>query len=260
MKSDDPDLARHLLTPPKLFDRLTLQTRQALALAQRAALQAGSADISTEHLLLGLVLRGKGLAAQALASVGLDTVQLGVELLTLGRLTAAPTRKPMRPQLTDESKAIIGEAVAEAGRRSSPEIGTEHLLLGLLAHPDCAACQFLVARGFTLAAIRSRLEELLGAAPSTDGTETPVAPIAPATTGLKSNVVTCRLDDRTLDAVDSLVEAGIRSSRSDAVAWLVATGIEAHQDLFGRIAATVASIRQLRAEAADIAWPAEPRE
>jgi hypothetical protein len=77
--------------------------------------------------------------------------------------------------------------------------------------------------------------------------------LSPPAAGLKNNVVTCRLDDRSLDALDALVEAGVRATRSDAAAWLIAAGIDTHQALFDRLAATIQTIRQLRQEAQAIA-------
>ena len=77
--------------------------------------------------------------------------------------------------------------------------------------------------------------------------------------GPRGNVVTCRIDDRDLDALDALVEAGIKSTRSEAAAWLISAGIDAHQPLFDRVYATVAEIRRLRGEAKTIANEAAPR-
>jgi hypothetical protein len=71
--------------------------------------------------------------------------------------------------------------------------------------------------------------------------------------GPKNNVITCRLDDATLNALDILVEAGVRSTRSDAAAWLIGAGIEAHRPLIARVNATVEEIRRLRDEARAIA-------
>src|SRR5205823_1025057 len=76
----------------------------------------------------------------------------------------------------------------------------------------------------------------------------------------KANVITCRVDNRDLDAIDALVEAGIRSTRSDAASWLITAGIDAHRELFERVYATVAEIRNLRAEAQAIAQQLASRE
>jgi hypothetical protein len=65
----------------------------------------------------------------------------------------------------------------------------------------------------------------------------------------RGNVITCRIDTRDLAAIDTLVEAGIRGTRSEAAAWLIHAGIEAHQTLFAQVNATVAEIRRLRGEA-----------
>ena len=65
--------------------------------------------------------------------------------------------------------------------------------------------------------------------------------------------MTCRIDDRDLEALDALIEAGIRNTRSDAASWLIHAGIEAHQPLLQRVRATVAEIRQLRTNAQTLA-------
>jgi hypothetical protein len=65
--------------------------------------------------------------------------------------------------------------------------------------------------------------------------------------------VTCRIDGRDLDAVDALIEAGIRSTRSDATAWLIHAGIEAYRPLFEKVYGTVAEIRRLRVVAQSLA-------
>ncbi|HWZ18089.1 MAG TPA: hypothetical protein VNW73_04775, partial [Ktedonobacteraceae bacterium] len=75
----------------------------------------------------------------------------------------------------------------------------------------------------------------------------------PEQSSSKSNVVTCRIDGRDLDAVDALIEAGIRSTRSDAAAWLIHAGIEANRPLFEKVYGTVAEIRRLRVVAQSLA-------
>ena len=60
------------------------------------------------------------------------------------------------------------------------------------------------------------------------------------------NVVTCRLDDQTLGALDALVEAGVRSTRSEAASWLIKVGLETNQDLLREVSGTVTEIRRLR--------------
>ena len=83
------------------------------------------------------------------------------------------------------------------------------------------------------------------------------APVAdPADT--KGNVITIRVTDRDLAAIDALIEAGIRTTRSDAASWLISTGIDAHKDLFDKLHATIDQIRQLRADAQTLMQQAIP--
>lgn len=67
----------------------------------------------------------------------------------------------------------------------------------------------------------------------------------------KDNVVACRLDNDTLAAVDTLVEAGVRTTRADAAAWLISVGLEANRELLAELTDTVAEIRRLRETAAN---------
>jgi len=79
-------------------------------------------------------------------------------------------------------------------------------------------------------------------------------------TPTKSNVVACRVDKRDLDAIDALIEAGIRSTRSDAAAWLIHAGIEANKALFEKVDGTVAEIRRLRLSVQQLVQESEQKE
>lgn len=67
--------------------------------------------------------------------------------------------------------------------------------------------------------------------------------------GGRDNVVACRMDDADLAALDALVEAGVRSTRSDAAAWLIKAGLEVNKPLLDEVSGTVTEIRRLREEA-----------
>ena len=67
--------------------------------------------------------------------------------------------------------------------------------------------------------------------------------------GSKDSVITCRIASDDLEALDALIEAGIRSTRSDAAAWLIHAGIQANLDLFDKVYTTVAEIKRLREQA-----------
>src|SRR5260370_397735 len=135
------------------------------------------------------------------------------DVYKLRRRGSAPREEPPCPP-DDQDRLKVCCRTPACSRASPKRPGACWRLPGVLEEPDCAASHFLVLRGFLIEPIRAQVDELMVQPPRP----------AAATGGAKSNVVTCRLDDATLDAVDSLVEAGIRSSRSDAVALLIGAG------------------------------------
>ena len=151
--------------------------------------------------------------------------------------------------LTPRAKKVIELAVDEARRMGHHYIGTEHLLLGLLREGEGIACGVLESLGVNLERARVAVIQTLASRGATVEDQAP----SQSPSGPKNNVITCRLDDSTLNALDTLVEAGVRSTRSDAAAWLIGAGIEAHRPLIARVTATVEEIRRLRNEARAIA-------
>ena len=224
------------------LDKFTPRARKAMVLAVEEASELGHNFVGTEHLLLGLLREGTGIAAQVLGD--LDLSLDGVRRL-VASMTAegdAPRAKGER-QLTRRAKKAISLALDEARRMNQRYLGTEHLLLGLVREGDGIAAGILQATGIAdLEEMRRRVVRFI-----TSGRRPPESP------GSKSNVVTCRIDDHDLSAIDALVEAGIRTTRSDAASWLIRAGIEAHCALFDRVNATVQEIRQLRLEAQALA-------
>ena len=242
------------------FEKFTERARRVLSLAQNEAQQLNHNYMGTEHLLLGLLGEPDGVAHKMLEYMGAqpDSVRASVmqiigrgDRIVMGEIG-----------LTPRSKKAIELAVDEARRLNQHFVGTEHLLLGLIREGDGVAAGVLKSAGVTLERARSALTDMMmarqrvsGAQPATPATTAAAAP-TPGTTPAsapKNNVVTCRLDDAAVDALDALVEAGIRSTRSDAAAWLISAGIEAHRELFDRVNTTVNEIRKLRLEARDIA-------
>ena len=226
------------------FERFTERARKVLSLAQDEAQRFGHSYIGTEHLLLGLVREGDGVAAKALQNLGteLDEVRRAVEFI-VGRGDRIALGEI---GLTPRAKKVMELAVDEARRMNHHYVGTEHLLLGLIREGEGIAGGVLVSMGITLERARDEVHRIL--AQSGAGRAAPESPAAP-----KNNVIACRLDDAALSALDALVEAGIRSTRSDAAAWLISAGIEAHRELFDRVNTTVSEIRRLRQEARRIA-------
>ena len=233
------------------FDKFTERARKVLSLAQEEAQRFNHNYIGTEHLLLGLVREGDGVAAKVLNNLGveLNKVRSAVEFI-IGRGDRVVLGEI---GLTPRAKKVIELAVDEARRMGHHYIGTEHLLLGLLREGEGIAAGVLASLGVSLEGARSAVMQAL-ASHSAAIEELPT----PAASGPKSNVITCRLDDATLNALDILVEAGVRSTRSDAAAWLIGAGIEAHRPLIARVTATVEEIRRLRDEARAIASETHP--
>ncbi len=118
------------------------------------------------------------------------------------------------------------------------------ILLGLTREGEGIGAGLLRSFGTTLEKVRAQTFQAI--ALTSGGKAAEQSP-------LKSNVVTCRIDGRDLDAVDVLIEAGIRSTRSDAAAWLIHAGIEANRPLFEKVYGTVAEIRRLRVVAQSLA-------
>lgn len=229
------------------FEKFTNRARIVMTLAQDEAQRLGHNYMGTEHLLLGLIREGEGVAAVALKRLGvsLDDARAAV-LHIIGhsdRIVAGEIG------LTPRTKKVIELAVDEARRMGHHYIGTEHLLLGLLREGEGIAAGVLASLGVNLDRARGVIIETLNNRGAMVEEQAP----SQSPSGPKNNVITCRLDDATLNALDILVEAGVRTTRSDAAAWLIGAGIEAHRPLIARVTATVEEIRRLRDEARAIA-------
>jgi ATP-dependent Clp protease ATP-binding subunit ClpA len=227
--------------PADRFERFTERAKNVLVLAQEEAHGFGHNYIGTEHLLLGLIREGEGIAAGVLKDlgVGLEQAREAVEHV-IGR-----GDREVRGDisLTPRSKKVIELAFDEARRLSHGFVGTEHLLLGLVREGEGIAAGILVSLGADLQDVsRDVLRVLAGVAQPPEALPT------------RDTVVSCRVADADLAAIDMLVEAGIRGTRSEAVQWLVHAGITAHKELFAKVQGTVGEIRRLRDEARLAAW------
>src|SRR3989304_5488163 len=131
------------------FDKFTERARRVLTLAQEEAQRFNHNYIGTEHLLLGLVREGDGVAAKVLSNLGveLSKVRSAVESI-IGRGDRATVGEI---GLTPRAKKVIELAVDEARRLSHHYIGTEHLLLGLVREGEGIAASVLESLGVNLA-------------------------------------------------------------------------------------------------------------
>jgi ATP-dependent Clp protease ATP-binding subunit ClpC len=142
-----------------MFERFTDRARRTVVLAQEEARMLQHNYIGTEHLLLGLIHEGEGVAAKALESlgIGLDAVRQQVEEI-IGRGQHAPSGHiPFTPR----AKKVLELGLREAIQLGHNYIGTEHILLGLIREGDGVAAQVLVRLGADLNRTRQRVIEVL---------------------------------------------------------------------------------------------------
>jgi len=141
------------------FDKFTERARKVLTLAQEEAQRFNHNYIGTEHLLLGLVREGDGVAAKVLANLGveLNKVRSAVEFI-IGRGDRAITGDI---GLTPRAKKVIELAVDEARRLNHHYIGTEHLLLGLVREGEGIAAGVLESLGVSLDKVRNQIIHVL---------------------------------------------------------------------------------------------------
>src|SRR5499425_1103743 len=140
----------------------TERVRKVLAMAREEAARLHHEYVGTEHILLGLIREGEGVAAQVLQnlSVELDDIQQKIEE-TVKKGKAGQTTGPDLPY-TSRAKKVLELAMAEARELNHSYVGTEHLLLGLVREEKGIAAQVLTDAGVNLEAARSETLRLLG--------------------------------------------------------------------------------------------------
>ncbi|MFH0839071.1 MAG: ATP-dependent Clp protease ATP-binding subunit [Candidatus Omnitrophota bacterium] len=146
-----------------MFDRFTERARKVIMLAKEEARKFNHDYIGTEHILLGLLREGEGVAAAVLQSLGisLDIIRQEVEkLVHPGSGAIVSGDIPFTPK----SKKVIEFAMEEARSLGHNYIGTEHLLLGLIRETEGVASRVLINVGLNLEKVRQEVMELLGSA------------------------------------------------------------------------------------------------
>ena len=142
-----------------MFERFTDRARRTVVLAQEEARLLQHSYIGTEHILLGLIHEGEGVAAKTLESLGIshEAVRQQVEEI-VGRGQHAPSGHiPFTPR----AKKVLELGLREAIQLGHNYIGTEHILLGLIREGDGVAAQVLVRLGADLDRTRQRVVEVL---------------------------------------------------------------------------------------------------
>lgn len=141
------------------FDKFTDRARKALSLAQEEAQRFQHPYIDTEHLLLGLLREGEGVAAYVLNSLG---VELNKVRDAVGAIVGRGDHMvPGEIGLAPRAKKVILLAVDEAHRLNHPAIGTEHLLLGLVREGEGLAVGVLESLGVRLERVRTETMKVL---------------------------------------------------------------------------------------------------
>ena len=143
-----------------MFERYTEQARRALFFARYEASQLGSVTIETDHLLLGLIHEGKGIADKLLARARVPLETIRTTLRDRAKSKAKSSTSVEIP-FTEETKRVLLQAGEEADRLLHNYIGTEHLLLGILREEGSAAAAILTQHGLRLNAVRDDLVQLL---------------------------------------------------------------------------------------------------
>jgi ATP-dependent Clp protease ATP-binding subunit ClpA len=179
-----------------MFERFTDRARRVVVLAQEEARILNHNYIGTEHILLGLLREGEGVAAKALESLGisLETVRQQVEEI-IGQGQQAPSGHiPFTPR----AKKVLELSLREALQLGHNYIGTEHILLGLIHEGHGVAAQVLVRLGAGLDRVRQQVVELVNAE---EGKSETSRPFPPPRAWERSEVL------RTLRVISSRLEA-----------------------------------------------------
>jgi len=154
-----------------MFERFTDRARRVVVLAQEEARMLNHNYIGTEHILLGLIHEGEGVAAKALESLGisLEGVRSQVEEI-IGQGQQAPSGHiPFTPR----AKKVLELSLREALQLGHNYIGTEHILLGLIREGEGVAAQVLVKLGADLNRVRQQVIQLLSGYQGKEGAGAP---------------------------------------------------------------------------------------
>ena len=160
----------------------TERVRKVLAMSRKEAIALNHEYVGTEHILLGLLAEGEGVAATVLQNIYVDLDAVRDKLLALVRRGRANVKDDSELPYTSRAKKVLELAMSEARELNHSYVGTEHLLLGLLEEEKGIAAQALTDSGCTVDAARSETLRILG-------TELPghQAPVHPTRTRYTAN-------------------------------------------------------------------------
>lgn len=142
-----------------MFGRFTERAQKVLALSQEEAIRLKHNNIGTEHILLGLVREGEGIAAKALYGLGLSAEKIQEEVETL---IGNGQEISQTIHYTPRAKKVIELSMDEARKLGHSYVGTEHILLGLIREGEGVAARVLTNLGVSLNKARQQVLQLLG--------------------------------------------------------------------------------------------------
>ncbi len=181
-----------------MFGRFTERAQKVLALSQEEAVRLGHNNIGTEHILLGLLREGEGIAAKALQSLGVQVEKIQEEVERL----IGVGKQPMQTiHYTPRAKKVVELSQDEARKLGHSYVGTEHILLGLIREGEGVAARVLNNLGVSLNRARQQVLKLLGSNESQAGRR--------ARPGQQANASTPTLDSLARDLTASAREGKI---------------------------------------------------
>jgi ATP-dependent Clp protease ATP-binding subunit ClpC len=145
-----------------MFDRFTDRAKKVMNLARQEAQRFNHEYLGTEHVLLGLVQEGSGVAANVLKSMGIDLAKIRSEVENLVKTGPSMVTMGQLP-FTPRAKKVLELSMEEASNLGHNYIGTEHLLLGLIKENEGIAARVLTNLGVKLEDVREEVLEFLGA-------------------------------------------------------------------------------------------------
>lgn len=232
---------------PYSLEQLAPATQAIFAQAEAEARTFDHNFIGTEHLLLALLADQENLGTRILQTFGISYPRAHKALDAINRQHAQksdpPTDQPLG--LTMRAVAAVTLARSETTGLRLPLLTPELLLIGIVREGEGVGAGILRSLGADLEKVRAQVYAHLVSAGKVS-----------EASAVKGNVITCRISDQDLAAIDALVEAGVRTTRSEAAAWFIHAGIDANKALLDTVYGTVAEIRRLRVIAQSLAHDA----
>jgi ATP-dependent Clp protease ATP-binding subunit ClpC len=145
-----------------MYERFTDRARRVMQLAEREAKGLNHSYVGAEHLLLGMMAEGKGVAGHVLRNFGIDLEKARTQLWSWEPALPSDEAKTEELPLTTSANLVLEESLKECRKLDHNYVGTEHLLLGLCRQREGVAVQLLTSFGLKLEDIHQEVLNLLG--------------------------------------------------------------------------------------------------